>query len=337
MTTIATGDVEHEGGLSRDEAANALLSRWTDADNSHPEDDEGAKPIRRSETERHQTDEDDNQSDDEDLDFGDDEDEQDENDNDRADAPVEASDEALVKLTVDGDEITVPVKDLKRLYGQEASLTRKSQEVAENRKRAEEDGARYIVATERLLEKAKERFQPYAQVDWAIAAKTLSNEEYVALRQEAAAAYTDLQFLNTELDGVFAEVQASREAQALEDAKAALEILQRDIPKFDANVYRDMTQFAAANGIPAEQFAQLTDPAALKIVHMAMSYQRAKERAASKRTAAPTSKRTMKTNRRSEARAGNREGDAMKRLKTTGKRDDAVAALMERWSDNGDQ
>lgn len=334
MPTTPEG-VENEGALSRDEAANALLSRWTDADPAI-RNDEGAKPIRRSETERHPADADENQSDDEELDFGD-EDETVEKDQDEGDAPVEASDDALVKLTVDGEEVKIPVKDLKRLYGQEASLTRKSQEVAENRRRAEEDGARFMVATNRLLDKAKERFQPYAQVDWAIAAKTLDNDEYVALRQEATAAYTDLQFLNNELDGVFSEVTASREAAALEEAKAALEILQRDIPKFDANVYQDMTKFAAANGIPPEAFGQLTDPAALKMVHMAMSYERAKERAASKRTAAPTSKRTMKTTRRSDASAGNREGEAMKRLKQTGSRDAAVAALMERWSENGDQ
>jgi hypothetical protein len=331
MTTIADSDVENEG-TSRDDAANALLSRWTDADPAI-RDDEGAKPIRRSETER--TPDAENESEDDDLDL-DEEDHENDNDNE-GDDPVEVADEALVKITVDGEDVTIPVKDLKRLYGQEASLTRKSQEVAENRRRVEENGARYVVATERLLNKAKERFEPYAQVDWAIAAKTLSNEDYVSLRQEATAAFTDLKFLNTELDTVFSEVTANRDAAALEDAKSALEVLQRDIPKFDLSVYQDMTKFAAAKGIPEQQFSQLTDPSALKMVHMAMSYERAKERAASKRSAAPTSKRTMKTTRRTDSRAGNREGDAMQRFKKSGSRDAAVAALMERWEGDGDQ
>jgi hypothetical protein len=193
------------------------------------------------------------------------------------------------------------------------------------------------VATQRLLDKAQERFKPYAQVDWAIAAKTLENDEYVALRQEAQAAYTDVQFLSHDLDTVFAETQAQREAQAAEEAKAALEVLQRDIPNFNADTYRDMATFAASKGIPQEAFAQLTDPAALTIIHMAMSYARAKERAASKRKTAPTSKRTMTTTRRTDTRAGNKEGEAMKALRKSGSRDSAVAAFMERWSDNGDQ
>lgn len=323
MTTTPMG-VESDGSLSRDEAANALLSRWTDADPAIQDRDEGAKPIRRSETER-APDKDENQSDDEELDFGDE------------DAPVEASPDALVTLTVDGEEIKIPVKDLTRLYGQEASLTRKSQEVAERRKFAEDEGARYVVATQRLLTKAQERFQPYAQVDWAIAAKTLDNDEYIALRTEAQAAHADLQFLNSELDGVFTETKRTRETQNLEDAKAALEVLQRDIPNFTAEVYQDMTAYAVTQGLPEDAVHQLTDPTALKLIHKAMAYDRAKERAASKRKAAPTSKRTMTTTRRSEQREGNRDGAAMTALRKTGSRDDAVAAMMERWSDTGDQ
>jgi hypothetical protein len=315
-------------------AADALLNRWKDADPAIQRDDEGAKPIRRSETERN-ADEDDNEREDEDeLDFGDDEDEQDEQD--QADAP-EASDEALVKLTVDGEEIKIPVKDLKRLYGQEASLTRKSQEVAERRKLAEETGARYIVATEQLMHKATERFKPYAQIDWAIAAKTLDNDEYVALRHEAQAAATDLQFLKHELDGVFADTQRAREAAAMEEAKASLEVLKTSIPNFNADTYNAMSAYAVSKGLPQETFAQITDPIALLLIHEAMSYSRAKERAATKRKAAPTSKRTMKSSARNpRGRVGDPAGDAMKRLQKTGSREDAVAALMERWEANGD-
>lgn len=327
MPTTLDQGVDDTSSMSVDDAANALLSRWTDAPKPSI-DEEGATPIRRSETER-EPDEDENSSEDEDLDL-EDESTQEEQTNE-PDAAVEASDDALVKLTVDGEEIKIPVKDLKRLYGQEASLTRKSQEVAERRKFADEEATRYVVATQRLIDKAKERFSPYAQVDWAIAAKTLGDAEYVALRQEAQAAFTEMRFFENELQGVVAETNAAREAAAMEEAKAALDVLQRDIPNFNADTYRDMAQFATSVGIPEQTFVQLTDPAALKIVHMAMSYQRAKERAASKRKAAPTSKRTMTTNRRTDTRA-NLAGDALKRLKQTGSRDDAVSALLERWN-----
>jgi hypothetical protein len=333
MTTTPDFEgVEPEGSLSRDEAANALLSRWTDADQPS-RDEEGAKPIRRSETER--TPDEDNPSEDDDLDLGDDE-EQDDTD-DKADVPVEATDDAVVKLTVDGEEISVAVKDLKRLYGQEASLTRKSQEVAEKRQFAEAEGARFVVATQHMLERANKRFEPYANIDWGIAAKTLENDEYVALRQEATAAYQDVRFLNEELENVFKQTEEARQATAAKEAEAAIEVLSKDIPGFDAEVYTSMVSYAVAQGIPEEAAHQLTDPTALKLIHKAMAYDRAKERAATKRKAAPTSKRTMtSTSRNPQGRVGSKANDALQKLAKTGSRDDAVAALMERWSSNSD-
>src|SRR5262245_54818629 len=59
-----------------------------------------------------------------------------------------------VKITVDDEEHEVPVKDLKRLFGQEKSLTQKSQQVAERRKQVDADGARYLAQTQVLLERA---------------------------------------------------------------------------------------------------------------------------------------------------------------------------------------
>ena len=51
----------------------------------------------------------------------------------------ELTDETLIDILVDGETQQASIKDLKRLYGQEASLTRKSQEVAAQRKEAEDN------------------------------------------------------------------------------------------------------------------------------------------------------------------------------------------------------
>jgi hypothetical protein len=68
-----------------------------------------------------------------------------------------ADDGAYVKLKVDGEEKEVPVKDLTRLYGQEAALTRKSQEVAEQRKQAEAESQKHVSALQVLLTRAQEK------------------------------------------------------------------------------------------------------------------------------------------------------------------------------------
>jgi hypothetical protein len=331
--------VENTTALSTDEAANALLKRWTDAEKPS-DDEEGANPKPRSETERKEPAEgDEHESDDDDLILEDEEDAADEGD-DEDDGPVEAPENAVVKIKVGDEEVTAKVSDLKRLYGQEASLTRKSQEVAQQRKQADTELERFTVATGTLLEKAQERFKPYAEIDWNLAAKALETEEYSALRNEARAAYTDVQFLTQELNGVVEQTRQARQTQLEQDAQKAIEVLtgENGIPGFNEEVYQEMAEYAVSRGLPMENYAQVVDPIALMILHDAMKYQQAKERAATKRKAAPTSKKVMKSNKRSgTGRVGDKAGEALEKLRQTGSRDDAAALLMGRWKEAGDQ
>lgn len=336
MSLPDEGVSNDDTALSTDEAAATLLNRWKDAEKPS-DDDEGAKPLRRAETVR-DTDEDDNESDDDDLILEDDEGEGDEGD-DEGDGPVEAPENAVVKIKIGDEEVTASVKDLKRLYGQEASLTRKSQEVAQQRKTVDTELERFTAATSKLLEKANERFKPYASIDWVVASKALDAEELAALRKEATEAFSDVKFLNEELNGVVQQTQAARTAQLEQDAKKAIEVLQGEsgIPGFNEEVYTQMGDYAISRGLSMEQYAQVVDPIALMILHDAMKYQQAKERAATKRKAAPTSKRTMKSNKRSgTGRVGDKAGEALDKLRNTGSRDDAVALLMQGWKDAGD-
>ena len=68
---------------------------------------------------------------------------------------VELSEDALVEVQVDGETQQVSLKSLKRLHGQEASLTRKSQDVAARRKEAEEALAKADISYRKLLEELK--------------------------------------------------------------------------------------------------------------------------------------------------------------------------------------
>ena len=81
------------------------------------------------------------------------------------------SDETYVKVKVGDEDKEVSVKDLKRLYGQEASLTRKSQEVADQRRVADEGVAKNVAALNVLHEKAKLKAEPYKNIDWLAVSK----------------------------------------------------------------------------------------------------------------------------------------------------------------------
>ena len=69
------------------------------------------------------------------------------------------------KSLIDGETHRASVAELKRLYGQEASLTRKSQAVSQQRKQAEDALQRSDALLQAMLGRAEERFKPYSEVD----------------------------------------------------------------------------------------------------------------------------------------------------------------------------
>ena len=84
---------------------------------------------------------------------------------------------------------------MKRLYGQEASLTIKSQEVAAQRKEAEDNIGKTDAILQRMVQKAEERYQPYSEVDMILASNNLDDADFTQLRKEAQYAHNDLKFI----------------------------------------------------------------------------------------------------------------------------------------------
>ena len=181
--------------LRDDEVSDAILSRWEDAgDDQLSEDGEEASQQVEEETdddvdlvEVDETEEDieeDTEPEEED-DANEDNDDEDELDSQFAD------DDAMVEVTVDGKVVQQSVKELKRLAGQEASLTRKSQETASKRKEADEAINKNHAVFQTLLAKAEEKYKPYSEVDMLLASKTMEAEDFALLRKEAQDAETN--------------------------------------------------------------------------------------------------------------------------------------------------
>jgi hypothetical protein len=344
MTTTPQG-VDQNEATSTDGAADAFLNGWSDA-NLLSETDEGAKPP--AEDDEITSDEEDaklteipkDDSDDEDLDLDDDEDGDDDEAEDDADQKiVEASDDAIVKITVDGEEQKIAVKDLKRLYGQEASLTRKSQEIATARKKAEDEGARFMASSQKLIDKAQAKLQPYQEIDWMIAQRTLSIAEFTALRQEALAAHEDVTFLTEETNSVMQEFQATKNEDLAVQAQSSLETLQETIPNWSREKYDNIRSFAMERGLQADDVNAIIDPTAISIIHDAMLYRDAKARAVAKKTALGSARTMKKSKAASKGGLGTGKKNvaaAASQLSTSGSKEDAANLFMARWADAAD-
>lgn len=250
--------------------------------------------------------------------------------------------DAYVKIKVDGKEHEVAVKDLTRLWGQEAALTQKSQTVADERKKVEAELAKNTAVTNKLLESAKKRFEPYSKIDFLLAAQKLSPEEYTALRNEAMAAYQDVQFLESQTDELMKEINTTQQTALRERARESLKELSSEdpvkgIPGWSEKTYDELRTYATNKlGVPADIMNNLVDAWGIRIIHKAMLYDKGTTNKVVTTKVNKTPKKVVKTSTTPEASKGTKGSDAqkaMQRLRQSGSEEDAEAAFLARWAD----
>ena len=323
--------------LRDDEVSDAILSRWEDAgDDQLSEDGEEASQQVEEETdddvdlvEVDETEEDieeDTEPEEED-DANEDNDDEDELDSQFAD------DDAMVEVTVDGKVVQQSVKELKRLAGQEASLTRKSQETASKRKEADEAINKNHAVFQTLLAKAEEKYKPYSEVDMLLASKTMEAEDFALLRKEAQDAGNDLKFLREEADKFYQDVQAQNQKAMQDAAKQAIEVLENDIEGWSNDLYNDIRAYAIEQGMDEATVNTIVDPTAIKILHKARLFDQTKQVATKKKVAAK-----KKVLRSTKAPQGEREAKARRMKKAQDKLsargsdlEDIADVLLARW------
>ncbi len=243
-------------------------------------------------------------------------------------------DDAVVEVKVDDEVLKVSVKDLKRLYGQEAALTKKSQQVAAKRKELEQDALKTAAVLDKMYKKAEERWKPYAEVDMLLASKQLDADQFAALRAEAQAAWEDFKFVSEEADAFIKEAQAKQQEQLKAAAAESVKVLKEAIPNWNTNLYDSIREYAINQGMPSDMVNTLVDPIAIQIIHKARLYDEGKKIATKKKVAAP--KKVIKSTKVSDPKAmtTNKQDQSKQKLQRTGDLDDAADLFLSRWADN---
>jgi hypothetical protein len=254
----------------------------------------------------------------------------------------------VVKVKVDGEEREFTVASLKRLAGQEAALTRRSQEVATQRTAIENTAKAHVAALDKMLERAKAQYEPYAKIDFLALSRdpNVPTEQITALRDMATAAYENVKFIEQDLGHFSKDMQEREHAELVAQAKQSLETLkdpEKGIPGFNETVYADMRKYAIDSGIPAQVIDRTVDALSLKMLHKAMLYDRAQAKVKStsstdKKVLVPK-KIVKSTTAPEQVRKVTKEkltNKAFKRLAETGTQDDAVDAFAERFAPRRD-
>jgi hypothetical protein len=356
MSTIQSTDVasnydfDTTTALSEDDGADAFLKSF----NIEP-DGEDADALKKKKPSEEEETKDDAAEDEGAEEQSTEETPEDEADSDKDEADDEApkksyvdNDETYVKVKVGDEEKEVSVKDLKRLYGQEASLTRKSQEVADQRRVADEGVAKNVAALNVMLEKAKAKAAPYAAIDWLAVSKNpeIDAATASALRDEAKAALDDVAFFEKDLGTLMTTISDKQKADTVAQAKVCITALSTPgtddkpnplhIEGWSDKIYDDLRAFARELGSPAEAVNSLVDPVAFKILHMAMQFKRGSSKVLTVKTKKSPTKivKTSSSPQASKAPASATDRtNAIANLKRSGSEEDAVNAFLVGMSD----
>lgn len=207
-------------------------------------------------------------------------------------ASVDADDEANVKVLVDGKELAVKVKDLKRLYGQEASLTQRSQSLAQAAKTVENSSMFIAKILDQRLQVSRAKVAKYADVDLFKANRELSPEDFDAIREAKKDADAELLALESDAATFVQNAHTHRRELLRDRAKTALVEISKSIPDWNDELYGKIRTYAISQGFDRDAVNDIVDPGAIIMMHKAMRFDAAKAK-----TSENVTKKVIKTSK----------------------------------------
>lgn len=200
-------------------------------------------------------------------------------DTDEGEGEQSTEEPGFVEIEIDGKQYQVP-PELKDGYLRQADYTRKTQEVAEQRKAAEsrkaEAEAVFNVSQEVLEARAykinlEKALKQYEGVDWSV-----SNPDDPIAEVELARHWRQFQQLQQQVQQVdhFLNNQQAQRAEQMERETAnrlreTAEFAKTKIPGWTPEMDAKITSFVEGLGIPREQIAQAINPNVYQLMHLA--------------------------------------------------------------------
>lgn len=259
------------------------------------------------------------------------------------DTPVVATPESAVprvfKVKVDGQDVEVPEDELVKGYSRTADYTRKTQELAEQRRRFETEEVGQLRAERAKyadhlakMETAITELQP-KEPNWAQLRADLPIEQYVARKEEWEERQKALTTIRTEQARVHAAQAADAEQgfqRYVQEQQAKLEdaLPEMKDPEKAPVIRQSLLSFAQDRGFSADELHLVTDHRLVLLLHDAMQHHQAK-------TKAPVIQNRIDRvieaaspgNPRTAAPKQAKRDAAVSRLQKSGRVEDAAAAI----------
>lgn len=234
--------------------------------------------------------------------------------------------EGLVEI--DGEE--VDIQELKQGHLRQQDYTRKTQQVAEDRKAAEQQRQEYESQLNALSVASGTNLSRYthmSETDWQQMALQ-KPEEFKRHRADYDKAIGYQQFLNNQVAENNAKNEQQRDGERKAQAADALQTLKATIPNWSNDLYSEIGEYAKTQGVDADEFADIIDHRLITVLHKASQFDKAKK--VTKKKIASSPKKTLTGGKATTKPANQKTKKAMKRLSQSGSMDDALDALMNR-------
>lgn len=242
------------------------------------------------------------------------------------------------KLKYKGEDKEVDEAEAVELAQKGYDYTQKSQALAKER---EELSAKVKAETEAAYKKYQDQLEVHKRAVLGLADPEAMNADLDKLSMEDPARALQLMLKRQKIigavQGIHAEQQriaqqADAEAQASKQKQTAesLEIIQRDIPGWNSDLYGKLLKTAVDLGYSQQEANAITDPKVVKLLNKARQWdelQSAKPKTVDKRVAAVPKVQKPGTSER--AAPSDKLKAGMDRLTKSGSRDDAVNVVEE--------
>lgn len=252
----------------------------------------------------------------------------------------EESQESLYTVKVDGEEVEITLDEALNGYQRQQTFTKRSQEIAEQRKAAEKEASEAKQARDYYAQQLDVLAQQIQQTipqepDWVALAKEVTAEEYNAIRAEYDNRQASLAKVEQERQVVAQQQAAEQEKMLHEHLRAQRSEMLNRIPQWKDDDVRnkerlEVVEYARNIGFSEQEVAQATDARAVELLYKAMQWdnlQRKKPTAKKRTRQAPKMAKAGQPRTKKQAASRSRQ-TAMNRLNKERSVDAAVSYLM---------
>lgn len=238
-------------------------------------------------------------------------------------APV--ADDAVLKVSIDGEERDFTVAQLKGFAANEAATTAKSEQ-------ADLLGGRAAAAIQHAMATITEDLADYEGLDWTLAGTQLEPEEFAWHRERFNGLIAKRDRVLKAAQDFTGTMEAAHNERRAAEAKEAVKVLKSDIPDWSDTLYGEILNYGVTAGLAANEVGNITSPAVIKLMHKAMLYDKGKAAVAKKVNQTPSNVRKAGGREAVPDNATRRTSALTKKLQSgQGTDKDAMALLLNGW------